>query len=275
MAMDFPNNPTLGQVFGSYVWNGTAWAGIGSANNLGVQVADLQAGTKKIVPYASVAARTSAVPTPTESMISYLADSNVVQAYDGSAWNSLAYASAVVTPGLVQVAPASVTLSGGSATISSTGRVTTTGSSTYVSLNTVFNSTYDHYRIIFNLTGTSTATEFQAKLRNNTTDESSALYNYFFFNISSATPSGSYSTTDTKFQIARSNGSTGNRIVLDITAPMLAQYTNYSSTGADGVFANSGTGALRTTTAYNGITFLTGGATTINGCTIDIYGYSK
>lgn len=38
MAQDFPNNPTLGQVFGSYVWNGTAWTGIGSANNLGVQV---------------------------------------------------------------------------------------------------------------------------------------------------------------------------------------------------------------------------------------------
>lgn len=43
MAQDFPNNPTLGQVFGSYVWNGTAWAGIGSANNLGVQVGGILA----------------------------------------------------------------------------------------------------------------------------------------------------------------------------------------------------------------------------------------
>lgn len=42
MALDFPSNPSVGTVFNNYVWNGTAWAGIGSANNLGVQVATLQ-----------------------------------------------------------------------------------------------------------------------------------------------------------------------------------------------------------------------------------------
>lgn len=60
MALNFPNNPTVGQVFQDYVWNGTAWAGIGSANNLGVQVAALQTfdanvvGLKTVVPTSIV-----------------------------------------------------------------------------------------------------------------------------------------------------------------------------------------------------------------------------
>jgi hypothetical protein len=45
-----------------------------------------------VMKFAGTAARGSAIGTAvSEGMVSYLADTNVVQAYDGSAWNSLAY----------------------------------------------------------------------------------------------------------------------------------------------------------------------------------------
>ena len=39
--------------------------------------------------YANEAGRTSAVPTPSEGMVSYLQDLNIVQSYDGANWNPI------------------------------------------------------------------------------------------------------------------------------------------------------------------------------------------
>ena len=39
--------------------------------------------------YASSAARTAAVPTPSEGMVSYLQDFNIVEAYDGANWHPI------------------------------------------------------------------------------------------------------------------------------------------------------------------------------------------
>jgi hypothetical protein len=175
--------------------------------------------------------------------------------------------------GLVKVAPTSVTLSGGSASIASSGTVTVTGPTTYISLNTIFTANYDHYRIILDLTATSGATEFRARLRSNTTDFAGNSYAYNFQNVNTSAYGASYATTDTSFQIARSNGANGNRITMDVTAPRLTKYTNITAHGNDGLFANLQTGALTTTTSYNGITFLTGGATTITSAIVHVYGY--
>jgi hypothetical protein len=50
MALEFPSNPTNGQVFDDYFWDASigAWRGIGSPNNLGVQVAALQTGYRLV-----------------------------------------------------------------------------------------------------------------------------------------------------------------------------------------------------------------------------------
>jgi hypothetical protein len=39
--------------------------------------------------YASAAARTAAVPTPSEGMVSYRSDFNIVEAYDGANWHPI------------------------------------------------------------------------------------------------------------------------------------------------------------------------------------------
>ncbi len=39
--------------------------------------------------YANAAGRTSVVPTPSEGMVSYLQDLNIVESYDGANWNPI------------------------------------------------------------------------------------------------------------------------------------------------------------------------------------------
>lgn len=43
-----------------------------------------------VMAFASVAARTSAIASPTEGMVSFLKDSNLFEVYDGSAWKQFA-----------------------------------------------------------------------------------------------------------------------------------------------------------------------------------------
>lgn len=49
-----------------------------------------------VTPFASAAARTSAVSSPVEGMISYISDDNYVEVYNGSAWVNTTPVSAVV-----------------------------------------------------------------------------------------------------------------------------------------------------------------------------------
>ena len=57
MALDFPTSPVEGQVHGTYVFTSGVWNAQGSTNNVGIQIAQLQAtipGTPG-VPYRSAA----------------------------------------------------------------------------------------------------------------------------------------------------------------------------------------------------------------------------
>lgn len=44
---------------------------------------------QSVMTFADAAARTTALATPTEGMFSYLADTNALEYYDGSAWTGL------------------------------------------------------------------------------------------------------------------------------------------------------------------------------------------
>ena len=52
-----------------------------------------------VMTFAGTAARGSAIPSPTEGMVSYLEDSNILSLHDGSAWKN----SVGVTGGILQV----------------------------------------------------------------------------------------------------------------------------------------------------------------------------
>lgn len=55
-----------------------------SSSTVGDAIVELSRKTVNV--FASEAARSSAIPTPTTGMISYLADSGSIQVYNGSSW---------------------------------------------------------------------------------------------------------------------------------------------------------------------------------------------
>jgi hypothetical protein len=79
MPIDFPNSPTVGQVYTyqgkSWIWNGSGWDVPRALNEIGA-----------VRSFANAADRTAAIPSPTEGIVSYLNDSNVLETHNGSAW---------------------------------------------------------------------------------------------------------------------------------------------------------------------------------------------
>jgi hypothetical protein len=81
MPIDFPNSPTVGQVYTyqgkSWIWNGSAWDVPRALNELGA-----------IRSFANAADRTAAIPSPTEGIVTYLNDTNAVEVFNNG-WNIL------------------------------------------------------------------------------------------------------------------------------------------------------------------------------------------
>jgi hypothetical protein len=98
MPIDFPNSPTTGQVYTyqgkSWIWNGTGWDVPRALSEIGA-----------VQTFANAAARTAAIPSPTEGIVSYLNDSNLLTIHDGSAWKP----SLATSGGILQVVRSSTT----------------------------------------------------------------------------------------------------------------------------------------------------------------------
>jgi hypothetical protein len=79
MPIDFPNSPTTGQVYTyqgkSWVYNGTGWDAPRALSEIGA-----------VQTFADAAARTAAIPSPTEGIVSYLVDTNALEVFTTS-WN--------------------------------------------------------------------------------------------------------------------------------------------------------------------------------------------
>jgi hypothetical protein len=178
--------------------------------------------------------------------------------------------------GLIPVVPSSVVIAGGSGSANSLGLVTfTTG--TAVSLNGVFTSTYQNYRIIANYNGSTTGDVLYIRVRASGTDASGGNY---FGGINWASQGGSgviNISSQTQIDMGRvSNLSGVNGFSLDISNPQLARATrfNFQSTGYQPVsyFGFNG-GVIHTlNNAYDGFTIYPA-AGNITG-TIQVFGYN-
>ena len=230
--------------------------------------------------YAGTAARGSAIGTAvSEGMVSYLADSNVVQAYDGAAWNSLAYQSAVSAiprVGLVPIVATSISASSGSATLdTTTGLVSFTNAGT-ISLNGVFSSTYRHYRLIVDA-NIVTNSGIGVRYRTAGTDNSSNVYYQYWTikRISGVLQDNSGGPSTVYNLIAGTTGTTWTSWAGEIYNP----YNSSMRTVASGQgFGNDSTNSYMAntsilfdnTTTFDGISLLTNGITG----TVKIYGYN-
>lgn len=207
-----------------------------------------------VMVFASAAARTSAIASPQEGMISYLKDTNSTEYYSGSAWVAIG---AVSASGLTLVKTQTI----GSAVSS-------------VTVTDAFSSTYDSYQII--LTGGVASITNQLQLKLGSTTSGYSLFQVYG-SYSSSTVSGSnYNNLSIWGGVGA--GST-NSLNMDVTvlAPNLAKNTHFSSSAATAVSGGNvffNAGFLADTTQYTAFT-IEASTGTLTGGTIRVYGYQN
>jgi hypothetical protein len=210
---------------------------------------------QSVMYFGGTAARASAIPTPTTGMTSYIGVTGTasipqIEVYTGSAWQ---------TPyGLTEVANVSFT------------------SAASIAIDNVFTSTYDNYKIIFNLSAMSgnTETDMLIYLRAGGVDTSTNFVSERLYQES--TTIGANRVTTGRVAFMSSTYPTFTNFDLTMYGPKLTRKTVWTSHGF--YVQNNGTpnqaltsGYQDTTTSFDGIKFIPNSAVTISG-TFRIYG---
>mgnify|MGYP003558913289 CR=1 FL=1 len=176
--------------------------------------------------------------------------------------------------GHTAIIPTSV--AGTGVTVGASGKVSFTAS-TSISLNGIFTSTYDHYKVEIYTTASSTAV-LRVVLRSAGTDATAANYDYTLLYANSGTPGSATVAANAYWTLNASISSTMMKHNLELTNPFLASMTTaigrsvaYASAVAP-LIGNFG-GGHRLSTSYDGLTFTTSTGS-LTG-TIRVYGYNN
>ena len=208
-----------------------------------------------VMVFASAAARTSAIASPQEGMISYLKDTNSTEYYSGSAWVAIGGSTA---SGLTLISATPCT---------SVGSQAITG----------FSSTYQNYRIIVAGDGTAD-NSLHMKMRSGATDSSTAYYYYAnrYFS-SNATQTAPVANGTAGFEVGQAW--TASSATIDVIRPFDAVRTSVFATGIQYDTSNNrsvsvfNAGVHNASTSYDGFNLIWG-AGAFTG-TIYLYGYQK
>lgn len=206
---------------------------------------------QSVMVFSNAAARTAAITSPVEGMLTWLEDVNRYESYNGSAWVSPFGATLL----------ANVNASGGT-----------------VQIQNVFTSEYDNYKILLNLASTANA-RVQTNLLNGSTVISGNYRVNYEWGTTTRTILGGTSVSD---MVLQDTGFGVNAIYngeLNLFSPALVAETAYSYLGLarlPGTAARpdwqTSVGYHGTSASYNGIQFSMGG--TMSG-TIQVYGMRK
>jgi len=176
--------------------------------------------------------------------------------------------------GHTAIIPTSV--AGTGVTVGASGKVSFTAS-TSISLNGIFTSTYDHYKVEIYTTASSTAV-LRVVLRSAGTDATAANYDYTLLYANSASPGSATVAANAHWTLNASISSTMMKHNLELTNPFLASMTTaigrsvaYASAVAP-LIGHFG-GGHRLSTSYDGLTFTTSTGS-LTG-TIRVYGYNN
>jgi len=193
---------------------------------------------------------------------------------DTNTWGQLD--SVATTPGLVLINPTSIANSGGSA--SASGGAVTFSAVNSVSLNGVFSSTYENYRVVYSVSASSAAAYIQGRLRASGTDATGSDYSWQEWYGDGTTVAAARTTSTTFFRVGYNhNSSNGSNGTFDFFNPFAAAYTrvigvysylNGTSTSLVGI---SNVGNQTLTTSYDGLTLYPGSGTMTG--TVRVYGY--
>jgi uncharacterized protein (DUF849 family) len=177
------------------------------------------------------------------------------------------------TVGLVPITPTSIANSGGSA--SASGAAVTFSGVSSISLNGVFTSTYDNYRVIISQTQSAVVAAY-LRLRTSGTDVSASNYWYgnAIANASGAAISNNAGASQTQLDVYGGATGTGSHCI-DVIAPNIAAPTRFTwstmiSTTAV-IIGTAGGGQYTASTQVDGLSFYPFSGT-VTG-TIRVYGY--
>jgi len=209
---------------------------------------------QSVMVFGGSAARSSAIGTANfeEGMVSYLTDTDKVEAYNGTNW--------------VSVAP---TTSQGLTLINTTSFSGVTSQS----INNVFSATYDVYRLVFVLNESTDGTII-LRLRVGGSDNSTAssYTSQFVQGASSSVTSGA--ETESYWNLFAANTSR-SIATYDIAQPFVATPTALIGMGARTGRITSRFSHHNQSTSYDGFSILdVGGVTTLTGY-LQVFGYNK
>ena len=202
-----------------------------------------------VMVFASAAARTSAIASPQEGMISYLKDTNSTEYYSGSAWAAVGATSA---SGLTLVKAQTI----GSAVSS-------------VNVTDAFSSTYDAYRVI--MSGGTASGSIELTLRfGATTSGYKWSFSYGTYGNTLTTVGNSSDSSISAFRAVAD----GLNNAFDVINPNLAKNTSVRGYGIETGQFNLVTALVPNTTQYTDFTITTTSGT-LTGGTIRVYGYQN
>ena len=146
------------------------------------------------------------------------------------------------------------------------------------SINDVFSSTYDNYRIICDFTG-STGTNNNMRLRVSGADDTTSNYMRQYIYSSSTTIAAARSNSQSTWLLGDHDGSNRTVNIVDLISPNLARVTGGVHFSAMYYNSSSANAWLQNGLGFNAATQFTGftiypSSGTITG-TVSVYGYNK
>jgi hypothetical protein len=201
--------------------------------------------------YAGTAARSSAILSPSEGQVSYRTDDDIVEVYNGTAWTPIA----PTNSGLIHIETVSFSASSSE------------------SLNNVFSSTYDNYKIL--IKGLATTT-INFRLRAAGSDNSTANSYVLQLLRGDGAAAVASRTTSTLWQSAFFGNTLMNSAAIDIFNPFLATATSiqiFNTRETSSALLDLHGGTHNQTVSYDGFTIAPNSGT-MTGL-VSVYGYRK
>jgi hypothetical protein len=207
---------------------------------------------QSVMVFEDAAARGSAIPSPTEGMVTFRKDDNALEVYDGAAFNPVG-----TEPGLVHI-------------------VTVTDSAVAsISVNDCFSSTFNSYRINLKLLGSTTAdADFRFRVAgadNSTSNYTTQVLVQNNTSVSSARGTGSFFG-----RVQRLDSSDENFGIMDIKNPFQALKPTglgFISFGGASIEASYKAFYFNLTTSFTGFSILASTGTLTGS--VSVYGYKE
>jgi hypothetical protein len=144
------------------------------------------------------------------------------------------------------------------------------------SVNSVFSTTYQNYRILLDATGSTTA-NITFRLRVGGVDNSSSVYSRQYIYSSSTSLSSARSTTDTSWNIADLTSTTRSFVTMEIANPFLSEKTG-GLTSSMSLYPSGNTLTFNnyahdSSTSFTSFTLIASSGTMTGN--VSVYGYNK